>query len=102
MRKLAPAPASGVDLSDPYIRFLGTAFKSETPLFFSAGDSEVLFHDDVKCYEEFRDAGNKVEFQVEKNAVHDIILTGNIVGFQKEAQLAARRAGIFLESCKRA
>ena len=100
LRAYAPSPSSGLSITDPYIRFLGTAFKTPTPLFFSAGESEILFHDDVKCFEEFKEMGNKVELQVERNAVHDVILVGNVVGMTGTAREASRRAGVFLTGCK--
>ena len=101
-RAFAPSEASRLDLTHPNIRFLGNAFATPTPLFFSVGECEVLFNDDVKAYQEFAAVpGNKVELQIESKAVHDIILTGHIVGFEKEAAFAAERAGKFLEGCKK-
>jgi len=65
--------ASGIKLSDPNICFIGTAFSTPTPLFFSTGECEALYHDDVKVYEEFSTVkGNKTELQVAAQAVHDI------------------------------
>ena len=108
--------SSGIRLSDPNICFIGTAFSTPTPLFFSTGECEALYHDDVKVYEEFSAMkGNKTELQVAAHAVHDIstfvfilhflrklltcylkVLVGNVVGFEKEAALAAKQAGEFL------
>ena len=60
----------------------------------------MLYHDDVKTYEQFREVkGNKVRLEIERGAVHDIILIGHVVGFEREAELGAKRAGEFLESC---
>ena len=100
-RAFAPSEASKITLGHPNICFLGTAFATPTPLFFSVGECEVLFHDDLKVYEEFRAvAGNKVELQIESQAVHDIIIIGHVLGFEKEAAFAAKRAGEFLKGCQ--
>jgi len=72
-RSLTPSPSTGLKLSDPLICFVGTAFATPTPLFFSTGECEVLFHDDVKVYEEFtRIEGNTTKLHLAANAVHDI------------------------------
>ncbi|ESZ89617.1 hypothetical protein SBOR_10001 [Sclerotinia borealis F-4128] len=94
---LAPLEGTGVELAHPNISFLGNAFKTPTPLFFSTGECEVLFDDDVKAYNEFTAVGNSTELQIEKNAVHDIILIGHVIGFKEEAILAVKRAGEFWE-----
>ena len=42
-------------------------------MFFSTGECEALYHDNVKVYEEFSAVkGNKTELQVAAQAVHDI------------------------------
>ncbi|KAJ8069459.1 hypothetical protein OCU04_003113 [Sclerotinia nivalis] len=94
---LAPLEGTGVQLSDACISYVGNAFKSSTPLFFSAGECEVLFDDIVKVYGEFTEVGNRTELQIDGYAVHDIILTGHVVGFAEEAALAAKKAGEFWE-----
>ncbi|KAF7862552.1 hypothetical protein EAF04_007425 [Stromatinia cepivora] len=94
---LRPLEGTGVQLSDASISFVGNAFKSATPLFFSVGECEVLFEDIVKAFEEFTEVGNKTELQIEGNAVHDILLLGHVVGFEEEAALGAKRAGEFWE-----
>lgn len=94
-RALTPLPGTGVDLNHPNISFLGNPFKTSTPLFFSTGECEILFDDDVKVHDEFKKVGNVTELQIEEGAVHDIILIGHILGFEKEATLAAKRAGEF-------
>ncbi|TGO57971.1 hypothetical protein BCON_0060g00450 [Botryotinia convoluta] len=94
---LTPLEGTGVELSHPNISFVGNPFKSPTPLFFSAGECEVLFDDVVRVHNQFTEAGNKTELQIEEGAVHDIILIGNLLGFKEEARLAAKRAGEFWE-----
>lgn len=97
--ELKPALASGIDLSHPSINFLGNAFPTKTPIYISSGEAEVLLHDDIKLYEDFKAIkGNKVQLQIEEYAPHDIILTAEKIGFEKEAAQAAKRAGKFLQS----
>ncbi|KAH8750118.1 Alpha/Beta hydrolase protein [Hyaloscypha sp. PMI_1271] len=100
-RALSPSPSTGIKFSDPNICFIGTAFATPTPLFFHTGECEALYHDDAKAYEEFTSVkGNTTELQIAVQAVHDIILVGKIVGFEKEAAFAARQAGDFLKQCR--
>jgi acetyl esterase/lipase len=90
----APKPETGLKIDDGYISSVGKPFATEVPLYISTGENEVLFHDDVELYEEFKAVkGNNVTLQIEENAVHDTILVGAIIGFEKTAQVAAKRAG---------
>lgn len=99
-RCITPSIATGITLEHPNICIPGNAFATPTPLYFSTGECEMLFHDDVKTFEEFKAiSGNKVELGIEKGAVHDIILIGHAVGFEKEAAFGAKRAGEFLKAC---
>jgi acetyl esterase/lipase len=100
-KAITPSRASGITLEHPNICILGNAFATPTPLHFSVGECEMLYHDDLKTYEEFKAiSGNKVDLHIQKGAVHDIILIGNIVGMEKEAAFAAKKAGEFLRTCK--
>jgi len=85
-------------MAHPSICFLGTAFKTPTPLFISTGECELLFAENVKLYEELKAVpGNNVELQIGQAAPHDIIAVGEMLGFEKEAILGVRRAGEFWE-----
>jgi len=89
-----PNARSGLDIHNRYISSVGNAFATPVPLYISTGECEVLFHDNVELYEELKAIkGNTVGFQIEELAVHDTILVGAILGFQKTAQKGARRAG---------
>ena len=99
-RSIKPSAASGMTLEHPNIAIQGNAFPTPTPLFFSAGECEMLFSDVVETYEQFKGVqGNKATLEIQNGAVHDIILIGDKVGFAKEAALSAKRAGEFLETC---
>jgi len=90
------------DPRDPYLSPLDNPFKSESPIFIQTGDSEVLYYDDVKLAKQFQDIpGNKVELVITEHCPHDIILIGHLLGFAKEAQDAARRAGDFVRANRR-
>ncbi|SMR49236.1 unnamed protein product [Zymoseptoria tritici ST99CH_1E4] len=96
-KTLQPNANSGLTLDHPYISFNGHAFATKTPLYISTGECEVLYHTDVDLYEKFNAIkGNKVDLQVEEHGVHDTILAGPLLGFEKEADVAAKRAGEWL------
>jgi len=82
----------------PYISPLGHAFKSKSPIWIQTGRAEVLYDADIDIARQFKEAGTTVELVVNKNAPHDIILIGPIIGFVEEAQNAAKAAGEFLRA----
>lgn len=94
-------PAGKSILNSPYISHLGKPFKTTVPLFVNAGSAEVLFFDDEKFAEEMKGAGNEVTFDVEKNVPHDVLLTGNLMGFDKAAQAQTKRAGEWLKGLRK-
>lgn len=98
-KTLKPGPKSGLTLASGYISFKDNAFATETPIYISAGECEVLYHDCVDLYEQMKAVkGNQVKLQVEEHCVHDTILTGKLVGFEKEANQSAQRAGRWLKT----
>jgi acetyl esterase/lipase len=97
-RSFAPA-GQGFDPASPYVSPFGNPFKSKTPLWIQTGDAEVLYSDDVEIAEQFKKiAGNKVELEISENMPHDIILVGHMLGFTREAAVAAKKAGEFLRA----
>lgn len=92
-----PSEATGLTLNSPYLNFNGNPFQTDTPLWIQYGGHEVLLHDGVKMSEDLRlTEGNTVDVEITKDAVHDILLTGRMVGFVKEAEDAAVLANEFL------
>ncbi len=83
-------------LSSPYVTHKYQMFKTPVPIFVNTGGGEVLYFDDCEWAEKMKDAGNDVTLDVEKNVPHDILLVGNIIGFDKEANASAKRAGEWL------
>lgn len=79
-----------------YIDILHHAFKTETPLYFSVGEKEMLLHDDFETAENFEKLGNNVTKSMEERCPHDTILVGAKTSFDKEAIAAAQKAGAWL------
>jgi acetyl esterase/lipase len=86
------------NLESPYAVHKMATFSTSVPLFVNTGSGEVLYFDDVEWAEKMLKAGNDVTLDVEKNVPHDILLVGNILGFDKEAQACAKRAGDWLRT----
>lgn len=84
-------------LQQPYASLKGRPFKTEVPMFVSTGDKEVLYFDDKEWAEMMIKEGNKVVLDVEKGVPHDVLLLGNVLGFDKEANMGAKRAGEWLK-----
>jgi acetyl esterase/lipase len=100
-RTYTPRPETGITMAHPNICFIGTAFATPTPLFFSVGECEALQSVIIQAAREFKNVpGNKVEVYIEDYAVHDIILMGHVLGFKEQVSEAVKAAGKFLESCK--
>jgi acetyl esterase/lipase len=89
-------PVNASDDTGPYTSPLQFPFRCSTPLFIQAGTAELL-HAEIKAFAEKMSnvEGNKVHFWDVMHAPHDIILCGPILGFQKEAEETAERAGEF-------
>jgi acetyl esterase/lipase len=85
--------ASEKILSSPYISHLGKPFKTKVPLFINAGDAEVLYFDIEPFAKQMQKEGNEVTWDVQKNVPHDVLLLGNVLGFDKQAQEQTKRAG---------
>ena len=95
----AYAGLSGLQsLDQPYISHKNRPFKTEVPLWVNTGGGEILYYDDTEWYNTMKTAGNDVTLDVEKHVPHDILLIGNILGFDKEATSCAKRAGEWLRS----
>lgn len=85
-------------LKSPYVTHKNQTFKTPVPLFVNTGSAEILYFDDCEWAEKMKEAGNDVTLDVEKHVPHDVLLLGNILGFDKEATACAKRAGEWLIS----
>ena len=84
--------------SHPYVSPLLHPFATKTPLWVQVGEKEVLCDDGQMFSERMTEVeGNKVAFYSAPNVTHDIILLGDKMGFEKEAEEAVHQAQLFLE-----
>ncbi|MCJ1383253.1 hypothetical protein MMC17_006891 [Xylographa soralifera] len=82
-----------------YLSSPSKPFTTDTPLWISTGGAEVLRDDDVEFASSMsKMKGNKVDFHEEPFVPHDIMLAGNILGFETEAENMAKKAGEFLKT----
>ncbi|KAF2242225.1 alpha/beta-hydrolase [Trematosphaeria pertusa] len=90
-------------LDTPYacLKHRDAGFKTPVPLFVNAGSAEILYFDDKEWAEMMRGRGNNVTWDVERNAPHDVLLLGNVLGFDKEAARSAQRAGEWLTGLRK-
>jgi acetyl esterase/lipase len=84
-------------LSSPYVSQKNRTFESEVPMWVNTGSGEVLYFDVVEWVEKMKEAGNDVTLDIEEHVPHDILLIGHILGFQKEADNMAKRAGAWMK-----
>lgn len=86
-----------VDLRSAYLSPLHHPFAWDgaPPMFVHGGDREVLW-DDIQLFaKRYEEAGWKVHLHNSKHCPHDILLLGSRIGFEREAEEAARDAGSF-------
>lgn len=97
-RSYAPNPPSTIKIEHPYISFSGHPFSTKVPLWFNVCSGEAQWNEVREVHEEMQDVkGNVVELDITQGeAPHDIILVGDKVGFEIEAEEAAARAGRWL------
>ncbi|KAH7074276.1 Alpha/Beta hydrolase protein [Paraphoma chrysanthemicola] len=96
---LAYAGLPGVKaIQQPYVNTKLKPFKAGVPLWVNACGAEMLCDQIVEWYEKAKEVGNDVELHVEKIAPHDILLIADDMGFQKEGDNSATKAGEWLRS----
>ncbi|KAF2679714.1 alpha/beta-hydrolase [Lentithecium fluviatile CBS 122367] len=83
-------------LENGYASPNGRPFRTQVPLWVNCGGAEALFFDDREWAEMMEKEGNKVRFDVEEGAPHDVLLVGNLCGFEEAAGRGAKRAGEWL------
>ncbi|MCJ1478621.1 hypothetical protein MMC13_007302 [Lambiella insularis] len=82
----------------PYISPRSHPFATETPLWIGTGGGEVLRDENVEFAESMRMVpGNVVRLYEEPHVPHDLFLTGEMLGFETEAENIARNGGSFLQ-----
>ncbi|KAL9055780.1 MAG: hypothetical protein Q9162_003314 [Coniocarpon cinnabarinum] len=95
---LAPSEEkTGLTVHSPMLNYVDNPFPSKTPMWVQYGGNEILLHDGVKMTEQLRLVeGNVVDIEITKDAPHDIILIGHLLGFADQARTAAVLANEFL------
>ena len=86
-----------MEKSDPYLSPLKHPFASKAAIWIQAGGLEILYDDVVefsRAMETIKE--NHVALCIEPYANHDILLTGEMTGFQTEAKRCAEKATVFL------
>ncbi|KAJ4377975.1 hypothetical protein N0V83_000805 [Neocucurbitaria cava] len=95
----AYAGLSGLQsLDQPYVSHKNRPFRTKVPLWVNTGGGEVLYYDDKEWFNMMKEADNDVTLDVEKHVPHDVLLIGNMLGFDKEATDCAKRAGEWLRT----
>jgi acetyl esterase/lipase len=85
-------------VKNPYFSPLGHPFATSVPLFVSVGARELFLPENEDWVAEMKAVpGNNVEFNYEKDALHDTFLLGSVLGFEESAKSVATEAGKFIE-----
>lgn len=86
-----------IDAGNPYLSPLHHPFKMEIdfPMYVNAGGREVLCDDIQEFAKRYQEVGWDVHLQVSEGCPHDSILLGPKMGFQSQAEEAARDAREF-------
>jgi acetyl esterase/lipase len=82
-----------VSMVDRWISPAAHPFHTKTPVWILGNGQEILFEQISEFADKMkRIEGNKIGFHSEEIASHDILLVGNVTGFEKEAENAAKAA----------
>ena len=89
--------SGGIDRRDPYISPALHPFRTDVPLWLTAGTGEVLINDIERLRDGMRREGNDVEYVESTDANHDPMWAGPLSGFEKEAARLTDLAGEFVK-----
>ena len=89
-----------LDVDSPHFSPLDHAFHTETRLWVQVGGLEILYDEGIKFAEVMKEKGNKVKVYVEPLANHDVLLVGNLSGFEAKAEHVAKLAGEVLTTVR--
>ncbi|RDL41645.1 uncharacterized protein BP5553_01624 [Venustampulla echinocandica] len=95
----AYCPKDGpISMEDGWISPRAHPFHTKTPIWVQGSGQEILFEEITEFAEGMKRVdGNNVAFHIEEIANHDILLLGNVTGFEKEAENAAKMAAEWLD-----
>ena len=91
-------PAS---LEHGYAAVNGRPFRTEVPMWVTAGTAELLYFQDKEWAEMMAKEGNNVVFDEEEGAPHDVLLLGDTLGFAAAAARVSKRAGEWLKEVRK-
>ncbi|KAH8893994.1 alpha/beta-hydrolase [Thozetella sp. PMI_491] len=92
------AAAVAAAARDPYFTPLGHPFSTPVPLFVSLGEREIFVPENESWVAEMQAvSGNRVILNYEKDALHDTLLLGNVLGFEQSAKKVAAKAAKFIQ-----
>jgi acetyl esterase/lipase len=96
----ALCPKDGpVRVDDGWISPASHPYRTKTPIWVQGSGQEILFMQIAEFANKMKQiSGNKISFHVEEVATHDIVLVGNVTGFEKEAENSARVASKWLDN----
>ena len=95
VRVFAPA---GMDLSHPYLSPLHHPFLTRTPIWIQVGGKEIFYEEVMAFVRNMRTIRhNRIRMHEVPFAPHDILLAGNILGFEEDVSDAAERAQRYLD-----
>ena len=83
---------SHMDAASPYISPLNSPFYTKTSLWICIGGLEILCDQGIRFAENMKTKGNRVMVHIEPLANHAFIGVGNLTGFEREAENAAKLA----------
>ncbi|KAM0328886.1 hypothetical protein ACHAQA_005302 [Verticillium albo-atrum] len=86
-----------ISAEDPYLSPVRKPFHIKVPVWVQTCGKEVFYDDNVRFVEGFRGVGTDIDFYVEDDAPHDVIMMGARIGFEQEAKKCAVKAGEFLK-----
>lgn len=86
-----------IKATDPYVSpGYNAGFHIQSPVWMQTGGREMLYNDNLRFYELFKQAGTQLEWSVFGECPHDIILIGDKLGWEKEAKEAGEQANVFI------
>jgi len=86
------------DVNHAFINPVSHPFQTQVPVWVHAGSSEILYPSISRFVVAMQTlAGNNIHYSVSPYAMHDIFLTGWILGFREEAEHQVKAAAAFVK-----
>ena len=86
-----------ISAENPYLSPARYPFAARTPIWVMVGEAEVLYDSTLGFVDSMRGVdGNEVDLYEAPHGPHDIFFVGDLMGWEKEAEVAAQAASAFL------